>query len=126
MRHRGPRRQFWLEHLGIARVPAGSTESSEQARQYEELDARLREDLAERQRQRVAADQPGAQQRMGVDIAGTEDFAVAGLDRHRLTGLKIAQRRGGDVDFVAVDPEMTGAQAAVFVLAQAQRGEIGG
>jgi hypothetical protein len=74
----------------------------------------------------VAADQPGAQQRVRIDVAGAERLAVAGLNRDRLAGLEIAQRGGFDIDFVAVDPEMAGAQAAVFILAQAQRGEIGG
>ena len=74
----------------------------------------------------ITADQPGTQQDIGIDVTGADHLAVAGLNRHRLARLEIAQRGGLDIDFVAVDPQMAGAQAAVFILAQAQRGKIGG
>ena len=74
----------------------------------------------------IAADQSGAEQNMWIDIARTDEFAVAGLNRDRLAGLEIAQRRGFDIHFVAINPEMTRTQSAIFVLAQAQRSEFSG
>lgn len=74
----------------------------------------------------LAADQPRTQQDVGIDVTRADGLAVAGLDGHRLAGLEIPQRGDGDIDFVAINPEMTGMQAAVFILTQAQGDGFGG
>ncbi len=73
----------------------------------------------------VATHQPRADQRMRIDIAGTERTAAIILNLQRLAGFEPSQRGAFDIHLVAEHPRMTGAQAALLVALETQRRQGG-
>ena len=69
---------------------------------------------------RVACQQPGGDERVGIDIAHTQRLAVGGLDDDRLTRFELPERCGARVDFIRIDPQVSLTDAALFALFQAQ------
>ncbi len=63
----------------------------------------------------VARQQAGADQVVRAQCDDTQWLAVGRLENSLLAGLEALQRGRADVDFVAVDPQVAGAQAAVGI-----------
>ena len=71
----------------------------------------------------VARQQAGADQVVGAHRHDAERLAAGGFEDGLVARLEQVQRGGDDIDLVAVDPQMAGAQAAVGVGFEAQAGQ---
>jgi hypothetical protein len=68
----------------------------------------------------VARQQTRSDERRGIDVGDAERLATVGDDPRLLPGLEGREGRGGGVDLVAEDPQVAGAQTALFAAPQAQ------
>ncbi|MNN26030.1 hypothetical protein D3C81_1395250 [compost metagenome] len=71
----------------------------------------------------VTRQQAGADQVVRAQCHDTQRLAVGGLEDRLLAGLQALQRGRDDVDFIAVDPQVAGAQAAVGIGFEAKAGQ---
>ncbi|MNC16443.1 hypothetical protein D3C75_642970 [compost metagenome] len=71
----------------------------------------------------VARQQAGADQVVRAQCDDAQRLAVGRLENGLLTGLEALQWGRADVDFVAVDPQVAGAQAAVGIGFEAKAGQ---
>ncbi|MNO59943.1 hypothetical protein D3C76_505420 [compost metagenome] len=71
----------------------------------------------------VARQQAGADQVVRAQCDDAQRLAVGRLENSLLAGLEALQRGRADVDFVAVDPQVAGAQAAVGIGFEAKAGQ---
>jgi hypothetical protein len=53
---------------------------------------------------------------MGIDVTDAQGLAVVGCEGDRLARLEPGQGGRGHIHLIAVNPQVTGAKAAVFVL----------
>ena len=68
------------------------------------------------QRMLFAVKHPRRNQRVRIDIGHTQHFAAMRHDLHLLPRRERGQRRRRGIDLVAVNPGVTQAQAAIFIL----------
>jgi hypothetical protein len=59
-----------------------------------------------------------------VYVTVTNRLAVIGNDGDLLTRFKSSERRATNIYLIAIDPEVTVAQAALFILLQVEGGEF--
>ena len=59
----------------------------------------------------------------GFDVRISQELVAVGVHLHRGAGLELREWRGGGVDFVAENPQVTGAQATVFATLEFQDGD---
>ncbi|MNO93205.1 hypothetical protein D3C76_848020 [compost metagenome] len=71
----------------------------------------------------VARQQARADQVVRAQRHDAQRLAVGGLEDRLLAGLQALQRGRGDVDFIAVDPQVASAQAAVGIGFEAKAGQ---
>ncbi len=73
----------------------------------------------------VAADDARADQGVRIDIGVAEKTAVVRLQLHAIAQAQPRERRGGDVDLIAEDPQMACSQPAFLATLQAQQRQGG-
>jgi len=74
----------------------------------------------------IAAQQPYADQVVGIDIAAAQELSIMGVDAHSLARCQGRQRHPLGIDFVAVDPGMAGANASIRIPIEPDVREIHG
>ncbi len=71
----------------------------------------------------IAADDAGGDQRAGIHIGEAQELVAVGMHLHHGAGFEIGQRRGGGIHLVAEDPEVAGAETAVFAALEFEDGD---
>ncbi|MNH25684.1 hypothetical protein D3C79_857000 [compost metagenome] len=71
----------------------------------------------------ITRQQAGADQVVRAHGNDAQSLAAGGFEDRLVTGLEAMQRGRGDVDFVAVDPQVAGAQAAVGIGFETKAGQ---
>ena len=69
---------------------------------------------------RIVAEDPGADQRMWIDVGMPQELAAMRDDLREISGRERRQRCGVGVDLIAEDPQMTTGQAPLFAAPQTQ------
>src|SRR5213075_2261739 len=70
----------------------------------------------------LTPDDARGDQRARIDIGEAEELVAVGMHLDGGAGFELGQRRGGGVDFVAEDPQVAGAQPAIFAALEFEDG----
>ena len=74
----------------------------------------------------VAPHDARGNQRARVDVGVPQELVAVRMHLHGGARFELGQRRRGSVDFIAEDPQVTGAQTTVFAALEFQDGDCHG